>query len=512
MRVLGRKFALNELERRDEVKMPTWTFILLASLSWLAVVPVALVQPVARPPRHVVCGGAAADYFTERFGCTAEEAAKAERKLLPKIAEGMTRARAEAVCGWLQSALDLSDSELKKPVLRHPAILTYSIKANLAPTVTWLQSTLDLSDVELKKMLLVNPSMLGQSIETCYAPKLKWLQSRLDLSNSELSKLVLASPQVPTLSIETNLAPKIDWFEQELGLSVSDARAKILASPARLTLSLTKRYQPRLKVCRAAGADPMIVLNSASKKDEVFCKRVGVPLETLRAAQEKSPELIDRLSSAPAAASTPSVVAAPAAYKMPSLLLTRGKIPTELLSSWTKAGLRPWQLEVNEMIQEPTNNTGIWLFDSQTYPGRGKGTFFKHLIATTGDVYYMTQSSRATTEETQVYIDDIKSVSKQSRAVCYRLARADSHGAALYEVLEAVAPKTHVVVACSFWPDLGLLPNRSWRLFEWDDHNNIHELPPGAYPEGRVGLGDTNSGEDYMPYWNRNCEGDKARE
>ena len=31
--------------------------------------------------------------------------------------------------------------------------------------------------------------------------------------------------------------------------------------------------------------------------------------------------------------------------------------------------------------------------------------------------------------------------------------------------------------------------SRPWLLFEWDDHNNIHELPPGTDPGGRVGVG-----------------------
>ena len=52
--------------------------------------------------------------------------------------------------------------------------------------------------------------------------------------------------------------------------------------------------------------------------------------------------------------------------------------------------------------------------------------------------------------------------------------------------------------------------SRPWLLFEWDDHNNIHELPPGTDPGGRVGVGNTNSEGDYIPYWNRNGEGDKA--
>ena len=73
---------------------------------------------------------------------------------------------------------------------------------------------------------------------------------------------------------------------QELGLSPSEVRASIVSDPSRLGRSQKKRYRPRLEVCRAAGVDASFVLSYATLVDEKFCKRVGVPLEALRAAQE----------------------------------------------------------------------------------------------------------------------------------------------------------------------------------------------------------------------------------
>jgi hypothetical protein len=322
------------------------------------------------------------------------------------------------------------------------------------------------------------------------APKLDWLQKRLDLDDAGLRKMVLMFPPLLGLSVENNIEQKLGFFEEELGLSPSEVRALILTTPACLGYGLKTRYRPRLEVCRAVGADVSIVLRGAKQTDAAFCKRVGVPLEALREA-----------SGAPSMSPAAAVPSKLQRWHQP-------KVP----SSWALAELREWQLEVNEMIQEPTNNTGIWLFDSQTYPGRGKGTFFKHLMATTDDVCHMfpLPYSPMEAEDLQAAIDYTKDVSKQTRAVCYRLVRADPHNACFYEVLGAVAPETHVVVAGSFWPDLRLLPNRRWRLFEWDDENDIHELPPGTDPGGRVGVGDTNSEGDYIPYWNRNGEGDKA--
>ena len=383
---------------------------------------------------------------------------------------------------WLQSRLNLDYSELKRVMLQRPTIISCSVEENLAPTAEWIQTTLNISDQELKKIGLLLPHMLTYSVEANMAPKLEWLQSRFDLNSTELRKIIVTLPALFGYNIEKNLEPKLEFLAQDLGLSPSEIRAAVMKGGC-LSYSLEKRYKPRLEACKAAGVDKSSVLFYMKQSDEIFCRRAGIPREVLRAAS-----------------GTPSM--SPAAA-VPSKLQRwhQLKVP----SSWALAELRPWQLEVNEMIQEPTNNTGIWLFDSQTYPGRGKGTFFKHLIATTDDVFYEGTPSSFNVEAKQIQfaIDYIRDVSKQTRAMCYRLPRADTHNACFYEVLGAVVPETHVVVACSFWPDLRLLPNRRWRLFEWDDENNIHELPPGTDPGGRVGVGDTNREGDYIPYWNR---------
>ena len=261
------------------------------------------------------------DYCVQSLGCTAEEAAKAERALLPNIAANMTRAQADERCSWLRSSLELSDAELKRLVMRNPQVLGLSVKSNIEPKIDWLQSRLDLDAVQLRKIVLQPrvlgyniedniapkldwlqkrlaldagqlrkivrlPAVLGYGVEDNMAPKLDWLQGRLDLDEEELKRLVVAHPHVLGNSIEDNLEPQLGFFEQELGLAVSDVRAGILSSPARLSYSLKKRYRPRLEVCRAAGIDASLVFSYSTQTDEQFCKRVGVPLEALRAAQE----------------------------------------------------------------------------------------------------------------------------------------------------------------------------------------------------------------------------------
>ncbi|CAH0366845.1 unnamed protein product [Pelagomonas calceolata] len=279
---------------------------------------VALVPPVARPPSHV-CSGAAYDYCIQSLGCTAVAAGKAERGLLPNIAESLTRTQIDCVCDWLQSSLDLSDAELKKVILWAPSLLGYSVEKNIAPKLEWLQNYLDLDEgqlrkivlrqptllgrnmapklewvqrrldldnAQLKKMVVTSPSLLSISIEDKIEPNLDWLQTRLDLDAPELRKMVLSHPPLLYYSVEDNLEPKLNFLEEELGLPVSEVRASIVTGPNRLSYSLNKRYRARLEVCRAAGVDAYPVLSYSSQTDAEFCKRAGVPLEALRAAQE----------------------------------------------------------------------------------------------------------------------------------------------------------------------------------------------------------------------------------
>ena len=97
---------------------------------------------------------------------------------------------------------------------------------------------------------------------------------------------VLTFPILLGYSVEDNLEPKLGFCEEELGLSPSEVRASIVSMPARLGYSLKKRYRPRLEVCRSVGADAALIITGSHLTDEKFCKRAGVPLEALRAAQK----------------------------------------------------------------------------------------------------------------------------------------------------------------------------------------------------------------------------------
>ena len=250
----------------------------------LLTLTVALVPPVARLPSHVLCPGAAYDYYIQCLGCTAEEACKAERRLLPSIAESLTRTQIDCLCGWLQSSLDLSDAELKKVVTVNPTLLGYSVEAmastfdwlqdrlgldatqlktmvvrhsrqmarsvkSMESNCDWMQRRLDLDAKQLKKLVMGRPSVLGYSIDAMVL-RLEWLQRRLDLDDAQLKKVVLLKPALLTYSVEDNLAPTLDWLQTRLDLDESGLRKMVLALPSLLGCSVEDNLAPKLEWLR----------------------------------------------------------------------------------------------------------------------------------------------------------------------------------------------------------------------------------------------------------------------
>ena len=203
----------------------------------------ALVPPVARLPSPVARPGVAADYCVE-LGCTPDQAAKAERRLLPRIAESMPRAKAAAVCGWLQSVLDLSPAELRKVVLVIPACLGLSVES-LAPKLDWWKKRLDLDAEQLKKLLLRSPTLLSYSIEANIGPKLDWLQSLLNVDDAGLRKVILRLPSLLHLGIDA-LDSKLAWLRSRLGLDAEQLNKVARTFPSFMGLSVEDKMAPKL--------------------------------------------------------------------------------------------------------------------------------------------------------------------------------------------------------------------------------------------------------------------------
>ena len=96
----------------------------------------------------------------------------------------------------------------------------------------------------------------------------------------------MALPQVLGLSYEANLKPKLYFLQAELNLSLNTLRQSIVSYPARLGYSLERRYRPRLRACRLAGADVEAVIRLAARTDARFCDSIGLSLEDYQACRE----------------------------------------------------------------------------------------------------------------------------------------------------------------------------------------------------------------------------------
>jgi len=239
--------------------------------------PLALATLTLQPRRSAsVLRSTVEDYVTNGFGCSAEEAAKFDKK---NAGRASSAERAKDSCDKLQQRLDVSEAELKKIVLKLPSVLSLSYKANIEPKLALLQRRLDLSDAELKKIVLGRPSVLGNSYDENLEPSLAALQRRLDLSEAELKKIVLGLPSVFSLSYEKNLEPKLAYLQEELQFSNETLREKIVRMPPLLSYSLEKRYRPRVQQCREADEPVQLVVERSSLTNEKFEKLLARRLE-----------------------------------------------------------------------------------------------------------------------------------------------------------------------------------------------------------------------------------------
>ena len=165
--------------------------------------------------------GRTALFLRARFACTDDEVLRAERKLLPHhVHPGIDPARAGNICDLLQSQLSLSEPELKKVVLRHPAVLNYSYEATIVPSLAALQSRLSLSEPELKKVVLGLPSVLGFRFEVNIALTLAFMETAFHLAPDELRDRVVAILPLLSYSLELRYRPRVT-LASALGVVVS---------------------------------------------------------------------------------------------------------------------------------------------------------------------------------------------------------------------------------------------------------------------------------------------------
>ena len=213
---------------------------------------------------------AASAWFVSRLNCGEVEAARAAKRLVPSLIaqlEAEEAARADdGVCEALrvldgtlaarlevlQAALELSDAELRKLVLRSPAVLGCALEEEgTGSRLGALRERLGLSAAELKKIVLGQPMVLGYSFADNVEPHLAAVQEYLDLDDDELRRLVVRHPPLLALSFEANVRPTLDALRDFLELSADDLKRIVLLAPIVLSCNFEGNTRPTLLALQA---------------------------------------------------------------------------------------------------------------------------------------------------------------------------------------------------------------------------------------------------------------------
>ena len=181
----------------------------------------------------VRCSENLAGFVTKRFGLTEADALSLSDRV--GAHELKTAADFDRLCDTIQSAVSLTDKELKRIVERVPQVLGVTHTA-VEPSLRSLTARLSLSDVELKKKIVLRvPQCIFIGFDERIAPTLAAVQRGLELSDEELRKLVLGAPQMLGLDFEAEIAPRIAALQARVG-SLEAAKAEALRQPSSLEL------------------------------------------------------------------------------------------------------------------------------------------------------------------------------------------------------------------------------------------------------------------------------------
>ncbi|CAE7814034.1 MTERF2 [Symbiodinium sp. CCMP2592] len=150
---------------------------------------------------------------------------------------------------WI-TGLGLSQAQVAKMIAKNPAVLGYSIDANLKPTVEWIKG-LGLSQAQVTKMIAAFPAVLGCSIDANLKPTVEWIKG-LGLSQAQVAKMIAAFPAVLGCSIDANLKPTVEWIKG-LGLSQEQVAKMIAVCPAVLGYSIDANLKPTVEWITGLG-------------------------------------------------------------------------------------------------------------------------------------------------------------------------------------------------------------------------------------------------------------------
>ena len=168
---------------------------------------------------------------------------------------------------YLQARFDFD--EAKMDLLKRKLMFCPGEDA-IAASCAGVQAHLGLSDEELRKMVIRLPAIIGYNFDSNLRPKLDWLQGTFGLTRQQLLSLVQRHKVLLGSSLEKALIPNVAfWRECFAGLSDAEVHAKILANPRQITQSHS-RLRGRAALFDARGIPRALLWGKASYTDQAF--------------------------------------------------------------------------------------------------------------------------------------------------------------------------------------------------------------------------------------------------
>lgn len=141
----------------------------------------------------------------------------------------------------------MEPEQLKTSVLKHPALLQYSI-SNLESKPQFFRESLHIKDDLILKMLVRKPRLWGLSTEDNLKPKAANFGDFCGLSSSEVGEVFSRAPELLLFNFKGNLEPKLLFLVDRLDLDAAELKSFVVSSARPLAYSLHGSLSPKISM------------------------------------------------------------------------------------------------------------------------------------------------------------------------------------------------------------------------------------------------------------------------
>ena len=148
----------------------------------------------------------------------------------------------------------LTAQQLRQVCGKKPAVLQYSVDANLQPKLDFFADTLEIPETALVRLTCSHTELWGRSLERHLRPMSVSFADRVGLSPAEFGQMAVRAPELLLCHYENNLQVKLNFLQDRLGLEPDELKAMILATPRILMQSMEYSLQPKIGFLEQASA------------------------------------------------------------------------------------------------------------------------------------------------------------------------------------------------------------------------------------------------------------------